>query len=104
MTKAYLNYPHRYMRIHGDLACSEIGKNQKKNQRTLNITPDSLAEVLRRLSDGGFRLGSRADYNDVWFNLDFGSLDSDEAAAGKALRVLAIRYKPLRGIKPEWHC
>lgn len=97
MTKAYLYYPRPHMRLHGDSACSEIGKNTKKNQRKLIVKPDSLAELLSRLSDPGFRLASCAEYNDVWFDLDLGSSDSEEVAANEALRVLAIRYEPLRG-------
>ncbi len=104
MTKAYLNHPHHYMRLHWDSSCLQVTKNQKESQRAITVVPSSLDEVLQLLADRNlFRLASNQTMNDVWFTLDFGSVEAERIAASEILLLLGVRYKPLRNVKVEEH-
>ena len=96
LIKAYINYPHRYMELHADSTCSEIGKMGKIAQRQEEVTPQSFAATCDKLANKNFRLGSDASINDLWLFVNFNDSDFEEAAARYLYRSLAKRYEPLQ--------
>lgn len=104
MIHAYLNYPNPHMTLHNDSACPEIGKMAKVSQRSLPVTQATITQVLVDISSNSFRLGATASINDVWFAVDLGDPEFEEAVARYIHRILAHRYTPLRGSPIEQHC
>jgi len=104
LTKAYLNYPNPHMTLHGVSACAEIAKMGKANQRDVAITRASFTQFLGQLADNGFRLGADASVNDVWFSVDFGDPEFEEAVARYLYRLLGQRYTRLQGTPAIRHC
>lgn len=102
--KAYLNYPNPRMTLHGDSACAEIGKMRKTSQRDVTINRASFTQALDQLAGAEFQLGAQASVNDVWFTIDFGDAEFEEAGARYACRVLGQRYSPLRNAPFKKHC
>ena len=92
------------MMLHGDSGCTEIGKIWKANQRDVAITRGSFAQALKQLTASGFRLGADASVNDVWFSIDFGDPEFEEAVARYIHRLLAQRYNRLQDTRIDRHC
>ncbi len=103
MTKVYLNYPNPHVTIHGQPACSEIGKMRKPNQRDVEVNTASFAQAIQQFSSG-FRLGADASVNDLWMSVDFGDAEFEDAVVRYVHRLLARRYSPLQGAAVERHC
>ena len=102
MIKVYLNYPVPHLTIHGDPACSDIGKMRKVNQRELMITAESFADALVTLRE--LPLAANASSNDLWLTVDFGDQQFEEDVVSYVHRLLGRRYRPLRGATVTTHC
>ena len=104
LTKAYLNYPNPHMTLHNDLACAEIAKMSKANQRDVAITRASFTQAIGQLTNDGFRLGADASINDFWLSVDFGDPEFEEALARYVCRLLGQRYTPLQRARINRRC
>jgi hypothetical protein len=92
------------MTLHGDSACTEIGKMGKTNQRDVAVTRESFCNAIGHLSTREFRLGADASVNDAWLTVDFVDPEFEEAVAKYVYRLLCQRYRYLRGTPVETHC
>ena len=75
-------------------------KNQKPDQRVIEIDVSKLTESLRHISSKDFRFAPTADYNDVWIACDFDDHEFERATLCFIFRILGQRYSPFEGLEP----
>ncbi len=56
------------------------------------------------MKTSGFRFAAEPSMNDVWLSIDFDDPAFEEGVATYVLKVLARRYRPLKGVVPKRHC
>ncbi len=100
---AYLNYPNPHVSIHEDIACQQIRKMRKPNQRLIKINATSFADVIQELSDT-FPFGADASNNDLWVSVSFDDTEFEVAVIRYIRMVLGRRYDPFQDAKVAIHC
>lgn len=104
LLRTYINYPNPHATLHGDPGCAQIRKMRKADQRVVRIDPASFCEEIGKMKTSGFRFAAEPSMNDVWLSIDFDDPTFEEGVATYVLKVLARRYRPLKGVVPKRHC
>lgn len=104
MLSVYVNYPNSRVSAHHDSLCSQIRAQRKRNQRTCKINPLAVAAELDRFRDKEYPFQSKAEWNDMWIEIDLQDREREEAVAREILRLLGTHYKRFAGISMTVHC
>lgn len=99
-----INYPNRYLTIHGDPQCHDIERAKEGGRRLCIINTATISQELQRLSEGYYRLGSQQGLNGLWIEVDFEDKDFERAVIDYARRLLGHRYIPLADAPIRNHC
>ncbi|MDD9800827.1 MAG: hypothetical protein OXU29_10290 [Gammaproteobacteria bacterium] len=102
MLTVYFNFPNRLITIHRDNACQHIQKNQKPNQRKVDINSNNVDAELQRFNE--YRFGSKREINDMWVSVCLGDEASEIEVINKIKKILGGRYKPFRDAEISRHC
>jgi len=102
--KAYLNYPHGLITVHGDVNCVTIQANKKPRQRFVQVNITTIATELQNFYHHKHLFGSSAERNDMWLEIDFQDQAFEEAVLEYIRHQLGRYYIPFRDTVSTTHC
>ena len=101
---AYINYPNPHITIHRNSGCSQIRKNQKSNQRHIDVTPQNVDGVMKKFANDGYKFSASSEYNDLWLDISLGTTERDDKFLRNIRLELGRHYKPFEGVVVNQHC
>ena len=98
MIRSYINYPNPKISVHNNQACPEIMKQNKPNQRTININVNSISRELQSFINRNYTFDSTSEENDMWLEIDFDDLVFEMNLLDYIRRIIATHYIPFSNI------
>ena len=77
--KVYVNYPNPHFTIHEDPHCSDFQKQQKQNQRVLNVNEANIEETLNQFISGHYKFAANSSENDMWLDISLSTYKHSES-------------------------
>ena len=103
MLAVYINYPRTRVSIHLDSSVEENQRHAKAGQRILVISISTLSDYLEKFKNREYRFEPNQEFNDMWIEVDFGSVIFERAVVDYIIALIAERYPKMGSITPEIH-
>jgi len=100
MTSVYIDYPIPHFSVRQNETSATRFRRDTPHRRFFEINISTFSAVMTLFASGEVHFTSKAGFNDIWIDVDFDSLEFEEAVIRYVQEILGRRYKPLRDA--EW--
>ena len=95
MIYASIDYPASQVTIHRDRGCRYIEKRPGARRRSLRLDVNSFSTEIKRLAQGGYKMGKGPGVDTLWLEIEFGDEAFELATALFVKQLLGRRYEPI---------
>ena len=100
----YANYPNARITAHSNPSCGLIRRMGKRGQRVLAVKEGNVTSMLAMIRSDGLPFASTSGLNDVWFRIEMGDSQQEEAAVRQIRAALGASSGRLAGAMFVSHC